>query len=177
MMDALACEDLIALSQQTRTSLTRTASKLEAGLAVLRQKETSQQCVPSLTSPLEESSEERWEDERAERVQEVAKDRRVDTGQEKGEVRCGGDTKNNPEICRQRSSVQVKVPPQRKQPPLIEASGSDAWRATPPTRMFIRNEEAASVIRQRIPPFSRTSESHYVGQSDSQCAASQNIWT
>ena len=57
-------------------------------------------------------------------------------------------------------SVQVKVPPQRKRPPLVmhagcgelASSGSDAWRSIPPTRMLIPSEDAASMVRLRTPP-------------------------
>ena len=56
-------------------------------------------------------------------------------------------------------SVQVKVPPQRKRPPLVmhagcgelASSGSDAWRSIPPTRMLIQSEDAASLVRLGTP--------------------------
>ena len=57
--------------------------------------------------------------------------------------------------------VQVMVPPQRTQPPLVKhaavvwevaSSGSDACRANLPTRMLIRSDDVASMTRLRIPP-------------------------
>ena len=56
--------------------------------------------------------------------------------------------------------VQIKGPPQRKQPQLVKhdagvweaaSTVSDAGRATPPTRMLIRNEDAAHMTMLRIP--------------------------
>ena len=44
-------------------------------------------------------------------------------------------------------------PPLAKHAPGARASassGSDAWRATPPTRMLIRKEDAASMTRLRV---------------------------
>ena len=56
--------------------------------------------------------------------------------------------------------VPVKVPPQRKQPPLVKhaagvwdaASGSDSWRAAPLSQMLFKNEDASSMTRLRILP-------------------------
>ena len=54
--------------------------------------------------------------------------------------------KFSPTIRKGDVSMQVKVPPQRKQPPFVKHAP-----ATLPTRMLIRNEDAASMIRLRTP--------------------------
>ena len=126
--------------------------------------------------PVEESSEVRWEDVRAERMHEVAKTQRcLDTTKEEGWSRSGGGISRYPRRAAFKvpahdgggdMSVQVKVPPERKLPPLVKhaagvweaaSSGSDAWRATPPTRMLIRKGDAASMIGLRILPNPATS--------------------
>ena len=52
--------------------------------------------------------------------------------------------------------MQVKAPPQRKQPHVVacqaSSSGSSAWRReAPPTRTLIQEEDAASLTRLRTP--------------------------
>ena len=77
-------------------------------------------------------------------------------------------------------SVKVKVPPRRKQPPLVKHAAG-VWEAAstgtrgehlPPTRMFIRNEDVASMLRLGIPPGPLAKGKAVIMSSDLQRAAS-----
>ena len=105
--------------------------------------------------PFEESSEERWEDARAKSMPEVAEDREVVTpprkkvSEELEEIQKVFEKRRHDDEGGRRASTSQRTAA-REQPPLSKdaagvweaASGSDAWRAIPPTRMLIRNEDA-----------------------------------
>ena len=104
------------------------------------------------------------EDAQAETMQEVAKHRAVLTSPriDVKEVIPNGIRSAADEVpANERvGDMSVKVPPEKKQPPLVKhaagmwepaSSGSDAWSTTPTTRMLSRNEEAASQTRLRSP--------------------------
>ena len=131
--------------------------------------------VCAITDKLvEDSEEERWKDVRTNRLQDAAQDREVlapprkkvreEVEEMPKGVRRAWPTKFPPTLRVGDVPVHVKVPPQRQQPPLVEHAAavweaastcSDAWRTTPPTWMWIRNEDEASMMRLRNFPGQR----------------------
>ena len=114
-----------------RTNHTRTGRKLEASLAVQRQR--NRQTVRRKTEKYRHRSEKKVREE----VEEM----------------------HRPRSSRRRwfwrdLLVQVKEPPQRKQHPLVKhvAGVWEVASSSSPTRILIRNEDAASMIRLRIHP-------------------------
>ena len=70
-------------------------------------------------------------------------------------VRKAPPTKFPPTMRVGDESAQFKVPPQRKAATdgqiCSRSMGSDAWRATPTSRVLIREEDAAIITRLRVP--------------------------
>ena len=118
-------------------------------------------CVPSPTSLSKHQVKEMGRGAGKKNARSGKRQGRVGTAKEKRKsIRKAPPTKFPSTLRVVDVSVQVKVPPQRKQPPLVKhaegvwdspSPGCDAWTVNPPTRMLIRNEDAASLIRLTQP--------------------------
>ena len=130
----IVCRDMASFPRSDETSRSRTDRGTRNKLVHIRLRETGKTNVPSRTS--------------------TTRTPRKRHG--KG-IRKAPPTKYPPAIRAGDEQVLVKAPPRpltvKHSPGVRESasSGSDAWRTTPPTRMFIRKEDVASMIRLRVP--------------------------